>query len=58
MCEDKRAPANRERESRIEEREARLTTEARADAEYEARIEEHEAKLRAEARIRELEKEN
>ena len=46
--ESERARADREREARIEEREARITESARADAEREAR-------LAAEARVRELE---
>ena len=67
--EDERARADREREARIEEMEARATAEAERNAEREARLRaeeqvenEREARTaeqrRAEARIRELEAEN
>ena len=49
--EDERARAGREREARIEEREARAASEVEHSAE-------RETKLWAEARIRELEEEN
>ena len=67
--ESERARADREREARIEEMEARATAEAERNAEREARLRaeqrvenEREARMteqrRAEARIRELEEEN
>ena len=70
--EGERARADREREARIEEMEARATAEAERNAEREARIQEREARTaaevernaereartQAEARIRELEEEN
>ena len=63
--EDERARADREREARIEQMEARATAEAERNAEREARAAaevernaEHQGRLDAEARIRELEEEN
>ena len=70
--EDERARADREREARIEEMEARAAAEAERNVEREARIQEREARAQAEtradaergradsaeARIRELESEN
>ena len=63
--ESERARADREREARIEEMEARAAAEAERNAEREARTQAearanvvYEAKPRAEARIRELEEEN
>ena len=56
--EDERTRALREREARIEDREARATADAERNAEREARIQEREARLAAGARVRELEEEN